>query len=150
MVGSFQPLARCAIAAAFVLAASGASAQLAVYKAAGPAGQTTPTDGSDASVQPLEATADPENPAPQVKRRALPSRNSAMVNANEAKRRLAQAELKRSLGTEPLPGETTRGPDGVAVNSRYWERQIKLRIEVESALRRVNATQRPPLAHRSP
>jgi hypothetical protein len=71
-----------------------------------------------------------------------------MVNANEAKRRLAQAELKRSLGIEPMPGETTRGPDGIVVNGRYWQRQVKLRIEVESALRRVNATQRPLLAHR--
>jgi hypothetical protein len=39
-----------------------------------------------------------------------------------------------------------RGPEGVAVNSRYWQRQVKLRIEVETALRRVNATQRPLLA----
>src|SRR5688572_11014145 len=146
MVGSLQPLGRCAIAAALLLAASGASAQLAVYKAADPAGQTTHTDGSDASVQPLEATADPENPAPQVKRRALPSRNSAMVNANEARRRLAQAELKRRLGKAPLPGETTRGPEGVAVNDRYWQRQVKLRIEADEAQRRVNATQKTVLA----
>jgi hypothetical protein len=146
MVGSLQPLGRCAIAAALLLAASGASAQLAVYKAADPAGQTTHTDGSGASVQPLEATADPENPAPQVKRRALPSRNSAMVNANEAKRRLAQAELKRRLGKAPLPGETTRGPGGVAVNDRYWQRQVKLRIEADEAQRRVNVTQKTVLA----
>ena len=142
MAGSFQPLARSAVAVAFLWAASGASAQLAVYKAADPAGQPAHTDGADAPVKPLEAATDPENPASQLKRRALPSRNSAMVNANEAKRRLAQAELKRSLGKEPMPGETTRGPEGVAVNSRYWQRQDKLRAEVDQALRRVNYTQR--------
>jgi hypothetical protein len=146
MVGSFQPLARSAIAAAFLLAASGASAQLAVYKAADPLGQTSHSDTSDASTKPLEASADSESPAPQVKRRALPSRNSAMVNANEARRRLAQAELKRSRGKSPLPGETTRGPDGVAVNDRYWQRQVKLRIEADEAQRRVNATQKTALA----
>ena len=147
MVGSVQPLARSVCAAALFWAASGAWAQLAVYKSVDP-GQATYAEGPGAPSSPQEATADPESAAPQVKKRALPSRNSAMVNANEARRRLAQAELKRSQGTEPLPGETTRGPDGVAVNSRYWERQVKLRMEVESALRRVNATQRPPLAHR--
>lgn len=141
MAGSFQPLARAAVAVAFLWAASGASAQLAVYKAADPAGQTTPAD-AEAAVKPVEAAADPESSAPQVKRRALPSRNSAMVNANEAKRRLAQAELKRSLGKDPMPGETTRGPDGVTVNSRYWQRQDRLRAEVDQALRRVNYTQR--------
>jgi hypothetical protein len=148
MVGSVQSLARCAIATAFFWATSGAWAQLAVYKTVEPAAQTNNTDSPDASSGPQEATVDPEGAAPQAKRRALPSRNSAMVNANEAKRRLAQAELKRSLGLEPMPGETTRGPDGITVNGRYWQRQVKLRVEVESALRRVNATQRPLLAHR--
>ena len=148
MVGSFQPLVRAAVALALLWAASGASAQLAVYKAADPAGQPARTDGADAAVKPVEAATEQESPAPQVKRRALPSRNSAMVNANEARRRLAQAELKRSLGKEPMPGETTRGPDGVTVNSRYWQRQVKLRIEVDQALRRFNATQRPLLANR--
>jgi hypothetical protein len=119
---------------------------LAVYKAADPVGQTTHSDGPDASVKSQEAATDPESPAPQVKRRALPSRNSAMVNANEARRRLAQAELKRSVGKAPLPGETTRGPDGVAVNNRYWQRQVKLRIEADEAQRRVNATQKMVLA----
>jgi hypothetical protein len=121
---------------------------LAVYKAADPSSPAASTDGADAPAKPLEAASDPENPAPQVKRRALPSRNSAMVNANEARRRLAQAELKRSLGKDPLPGETTRGPDGVSLSSRYWQRQVKLRSEVDQAQRRVNATQRPLLANR--
>jgi hypothetical protein len=147
MVGSFQPLARSAVAVALFWAASGASAQLAVYKVADPA-EPTHIDVAEAPLKPLEAAADPENSAPQVKRRALPSRNSAKVNANEAKRRLAQAELKRSLGKEPMPGETTRGPDGVSVNSRYWQRQVQLRIEVDQALRRVNATQQPQLANK--
>jgi hypothetical protein len=90
-----------------------------------------------------EAAAAPESTAAAPpKRSALPSRRSSMINANEAKRRLAQAELKRSAGIEPLPGEYARGPDGITVNNRYWQRQEKLRIEVDQALRRVNYTER--------
>lgn len=68
------------------------------------------------------------------------SPRSSLVNANEAKRRLAQAELKRSLGAEPRPGEFKRTPQGIHVNYRYWQRQEKLRVEVELAQRRVNVT----------
>jgi hypothetical protein len=78
----------------------------------------------------------------RARRPPIPSQRSSMVNANEARRRLAQAELKRSLGAEPLPGEFTRTPRGLAVNYRYWQRQEKLRMEVDQAQRRVNVTVR--------
>lgn len=89
-----------------------------------------------------------EAPAAEPRRRALPSRGSALVNTNEAKRRLAQTERKRRLGKEPLGGEITQGPGGTMVSYRYWQRQEKLRIEVERAQHRVNVVQRPLPAQR--
>jgi hypothetical protein len=77
----------------------------------------------------------------RARKPAIPARGS-LVNANEARRRLAQAEAKRRLGAEPLAGEFTRTPRGISVNFRYWQRQERLRVEVEQAQRRVNVTQR--------
>jgi hypothetical protein len=71
------------------------------------------------------------------------SRRGALVNAAEAERRLAQAQLRRQRGLEPLAGESSGGN----VNYRYWKRQEKLRHEVEQAQRRLNHVQRPQLAH---
>ena len=73
-------------------------------------------------------------------------RRAALVEANEAERRLAQARLKRERGAAPLPGEQARG-EGY-VNDRYWRRQEKLRLEVEQALRRFNETRRSVYASR--
>lgn len=71
----------------------------------------------------------------------------ATVNASEAERRLAQARLKRRQGIAPLPGERARGSAAGVLNIRYWKRQEKLRLLVEQAQRRSNATaQRPQLA----
>lgn len=65
-----------------------------------------------------------------------------MVEANEAERRLKQARLARERGAEPLSTERVRGAGARAVNHRYWQRQEKLRLEVEFALRRSNETRR--------
>jgi hypothetical protein len=67
------------------------------------------------------------------------SRRGAIVNASEAERRLAQAQLTRQHGLQPLPGERAPG-SGSGVNYRYWRRQEKLRLDVEKAQQRVNAT----------
>ena len=73
-------------------------------------------------------------------RRPAPSPRNSLVTANEAKRRLAQAELQRKLGAEPLAGEFTRTTHGISVNYRYWQRQDRLRAEVDRAQKRVNVT----------
>jgi len=123
-------------------AAAGASAQTA-YQQADAAGSTSITDRSDTTASPAAATV----PAPEVAK--VPLRNSkisarraALIEANEAARRLAQARLARERGAEPLRGERARGSDASVVNHRYWRRQEKLRHEVEQALRRSNETGR--------
>jgi Domain of unknown function (DUF4124) len=133
------------IAAAFLCTATAASAQLAVYKSIDSEGRITYTDRQEPESQLVDG-AESAAPAAEPRRRALPSRGSALVNANEAKRRLAQAERKRKLGKTPLAGESTQGPDGTTVSYRYWQRQEKLRVEVEKAQRRANAVQRPVFA----
>ena len=65
-------------------------------------------------------------------------RNARNVEMNEAARRLKQAQLERSLGAEPLPGELVRGTGAASVNYRYWKRQERLRQVVEQAQRRAN------------
>ncbi len=67
-------------------------------------------------------------------------RQTAVIEANEAARRLKQARLTRNRGAEPLPAERVRSAGADAVNHRYWRRQEKLRLEVEQALRRSNET----------
>lgn len=78
----------------------------------------------------------------------IASRRATSIDANEAARRLRQAQLKRKHGTEPLPGEQDRGSGAGVVNHRYWLRQDKLRNVVEQAQRRSNETRQLLLAHR--
>ena len=148
MVGSVRSLVRAATAAAFLWIATGASAQLAVYRSVDPAGHVPYTDRTETAPLPTESSSESDAPAPAPKRQYVPTKRAIQVNANEAKRRLAQAELKRKLGEAPRAGEFTQVAGGIAVNHRYWQRQEKLRIEVDKAQRRVNVTQRPLLAHR--
>jgi hypothetical protein len=142
MVGSVRSLVRAATAAAFLCAATGASAQLLLSKSVDPEGHVAHTDRTESAPLP-DSSHEPE--APQPRRSVVPSRRGAQVNASEAKRRLAQAELKRKLGEAPLPGERAQVAGGIVVNYRYWQRQEKLRIEVEHAQRRVNSTNRTAL-----
>jgi len=79
----------------------------------------------------------PESPKPAARAGLMTSRQSASIDASEAARRLAQAELMRSAGADPLPGE---------LNERYFQRQEKLRVLVERARQRVNETRLPLLA----
>jgi len=127
-------------AAAFACAATGPSAQT-VHRQLDAEGRITFSDRADATpASPAEAAPAAE-PTP-VRKSAISPRRGAMVEANEAERRLKQARLARARGAEPLPTERVRGAGAGAVNHRYWQRQEKLRLEVELALRRSNETRR--------
>jgi hypothetical protein len=139
---------------ALLCAAMGASAQT-IYKQVDSAGRTTFTDRPDPSL-PAQSMAGPgsiASAAPEAPKLAAPgtlltSRRSAFIDANEAARRLAQAELMRSEGANPLPGEQSHGAAGLVPNQRYVQRQEKLRLMVERARQRVNETRLPLLAQR--
>ena len=138
---------RCTLlAVAFALFAANASAQ-AIYSTVAADGHKTFSDRSDAMPEPaLESAPVSSEPKAPARRPLVSSRLSATVNVHEAERRLAQAQRKRSLGLAPLAGESTKVPGGIVVNARYWQRQEKLRIEVEHAQRRMNQVHKPQLA----
>lgn len=71
---------------------------------------------------------------------AVSSRDNAMVNASEAARRLAQAQLERTQGAKPLPGEMAQGSGASAGDHHYRQRQEKLLHVVEQAQRRFDKT----------
>ncbi len=134
-------------AAALICAAPGALPQMAaVYKHVDPSGNTLYTDHPDASSSALQESAADSETKRAPARPAVSSRRFALVNSNEAQRRLAQAQLKRKQGEAPLPREIVRSPAGTRVTYSYWQRQEKLRIEVEQAQRRINTLQRPQRA----
>ena len=72
----------------------------------------------------------------------MPSRSAAIIDANEAMRRLGQAELERKEGAERLSGEQARSGDASEANQRYRQRQEELRRAVEYAQRRSDKTDR--------
>ncbi|MEK6245697.1 MAG: DUF4124 domain-containing protein, partial [Pseudomonadota bacterium] len=127
-------------AAALVCAATGVSAQT-IYKQVSAVGHVTFTDQPDATAARQTAT-DPALEVTKAPARifTISSRRAATINANEAARRLGEAQLKRKQGAEPLPGEQAQGSDASTVNHRYWWRQEKLRLVVEQAQRRSNET----------
>jgi hypothetical protein len=118
-------------AALLACVAVNAAAQT-VYKNVDDEGRTTFTD---------------QPPAQPSGRLATP-RRGGKVDMTESARRLKQARLERTLGAAPAPGELNRGPGAPTVNHRYWQRQEKLRIVVERALRRSNETGRLIVASR--
>ena len=73
---------------------------------------------------------------------AMSSRGAAIINSNEAVRRLRQAEREREQGAERLPGEQAHGADVNEMNRRYWQRQDELRRAVEQAQRRSDKAHR--------
>jgi len=79
---------------------------------------------------------------------AISSRQAAVTDANEAARRLRQAQLEREQGAERLPGEQAHATDASGVNPPYWRRQEELRRGVELAQRRSSETGRSLRAHR--
>ena len=78
----------------------------------------------------------------------MSSRGAAIIDANEAMRRLEQVELELKQGAERLVGEQAHGADANAANQRYRQRQDDLRRAVEHAQRRSDKTGR-ALASRS-
>ena len=127
------------LASALLFFATGVPAQ-AIYSKVDSGGHATYSDLPFKAAEP-EAESTPADVAPRapVGVMRIGSRRGAIVNAHEAQRRLAQAQLKRRQGNAPLAGERVQG-SGASVNHRYWRRQEKLRLEVENAQRRANAT----------
>jgi ribosomal protein L19E len=73
---------------------------------------------------------------------AISSRPAAIIDSKEAARRLGKAQLARSQGAQPLPGERAGSAGASVVNHRYWQRQEKLRRAVEQAQHRSQLAQR--------
>lgn len=135
-------------AAAWLCAATGVPAQT-IYKQVDAAGHTTYTDRPDTTLPPQAASI----PALDVRtalasNSAMSSRGAALIDANEAARRLRQAQLERELGAERLPGEEAHGADASVANQRYRQRQDELRRRVELAQRRLSDAVRSLSAHR--
>ena len=136
----FRSIAANLCALALLCAATGTQAQT-IYKQVDAAGKVTFTDRPDSSL-PAQSMTGPllEAPKPPVGVVLITSRRSAAINANEAGRRLAQAQLMRREGEGLLPGDLTHGSGEKVPNQRYWRRQEKLRVLVEQAQQRTNET----------
>jgi hypothetical protein len=127
------------LAVSLALCAASASAQT-IFTSVSLDGHKSFSDRADAATESVPEL-DPESSAPKAagRRPLVSSRLSATVNLHEAERRLALAQLKRQQGLEPLPGERAQG-SATRVSYRYWRRQERLRLDVEKAQQRVNAT----------
>jgi hypothetical protein len=146
---SLRNIASNLCALALLFAATVATAQATIYKQVDSAGRITFTDRPDPNL-PAQSMTGPalEAPKPPAGVALMASRRSAAINANEAGRRLAQAQLMRSQGADLLPGERTFDSGAGVPNQRYWQRQERLRVLVEQAQQRVNETRLPLLAQR--
>lgn len=82
---------------------------------------------------------EPPAAQPPRKRVVLP-RKIGKVDVKEAARRLERAQFERKQGVEPRPGEFIQVSGVRVVNYRYWKRQEQLRLVVEGAQRRSQAT----------
>jgi hypothetical protein len=123
------------LAAALLSFCASALAQT-IYSKVDPDGHATFSDIPSTAPETGPEDVSPKTPAGIVRKG---SRRGSSIDASEAERRLAQARLKRQHGMRPLPGELASG-SGSGLNYRYWRRQERLRLEVERAQQRVNAT----------
>ena len=146
--GYLRNIASGLCALALLCAATGALAQT-IYKQVDLAGRVTFTDRPDVNL-PVQAmtTAALEAPKPPARAGLITPRRSASIDANEAALRLARAQLKRSGGADLLPGDLTHGSGEGVPNQHYWQRQDKLRVQVEKAQQRSNETRLALLAQR--
>jgi hypothetical protein len=127
---------------ALLCIAAGVSAQ-AIHKEIDAAGRVTYTDQPDATPTWHLATIPALDVASALARNAaISSRFAAIIDVDEAARRLRQALLERSLGAERLPSERAHGADAAAANLRYRLRQEDLHREVERAMQRATLTAR--------
>jgi hypothetical protein len=126
------------LAIALLLAAANVSAQT-IYMKVSPAGHKSFSDTPDSTPDP-EAAPEGEKWRAPAGTMARGSRRAAVVNANEARRRLGQAQLDRKQGSHPLPRELASGQGATVVHHSYWRRQENLRLMVEQAQRRSNET----------
>jgi hypothetical protein len=131
------------LAVALMLAAASASAQQ-IHTEASLDGQKSFSDQPDPAPEAAPATGARRTPAGTM---AKGSKGAALVNSNEAQRRLAQVQRKRQQALAPLPNEKVQG-SRTQVDHRYWMRQEKMRREVEQAQRRSNETRQLQLAQR--
>jgi hypothetical protein len=133
------------LATALALCAASASAQM-IHTSVSLDGHKSFSDRAETIAEPVaEAVAARRTPAGTM---ARGSRGAVLVNANEAERRLAQAQRKRSKGMALQSGESDRIHGGVVVNTRYWIRQQGLDLEVDRAQRRANEVRQLTLAQR--
>jgi hypothetical protein len=129
-------------AALFLCAAADVSAQ-DVYKHVDAAGRTIYADQPGAMPPQRTATISALDVSSALAgNTAISSRTAATIDGNEAARRLEKAQLERTQGAEPLPGEQDRSAGASVVKHRYWQRQEKLRRVVEQAQRRSHRVQR--------
>jgi hypothetical protein len=129
-------------------AAAGVSAQT-IYKQVDAAGRITFTDRPDTTPTPGAATVPVSDVADALARNAaISSRRGAMIDANEATRRLEQAQAERKHGADRQPGGQPHGIDASMADDRYWRRQEQLQRAVEQAERRSSETGRALRAHR--
>lgn len=136
------------LAVMLVVAAASTSAQT-LYTKVDLDGHKTLSDRPDTTPEPAaEAASGLQAPRTPAGTMAKGSQRAAIVNANEARRRLGQAQLKRKQGVQPLPGELAQGQGPDMVKHNYWRRQEKLRQMVEQAQRRANETSGLLLAQR--
>lgn len=77
---------------------------------------------------------------PPPRKTVVLPRRGGKVDVSEAARRLEHARLARKQGFEPRAGEFIQVSGKRTLNYRYWQRQEKLRVAVEQAQRRSQAT----------
>jgi len=128
-------------AVALLCAPAGVAAQL-VYKQFDAAGRITYSDRSDpaSSTSTATVTAALDVERALARSTAMSSRGAAIIDANEAERRLKQVE--REQCPEQPPPVQARGADAIAVNHRQASCQHELRRAIERAQRRVDKASR--------
>jgi len=136
------------LAAVLALCAASASAQM-IHTSVNLDGHKTFSDRADTMPESVPEAV-PAKPAWRTPAGTMSkgSRGAVLVNANEAERRLAQAQRKRNKGMALESGESDKISGGILVNARYWNRQEKLELDVDRAQRRANEMRQPTLAQR--
>lgn len=129
-------------AAAILCAAAGVSAQT-IYKQVGPGGSITYTDRPDATPSPQPETVPALDVANALAgKTAMSSRGAALIDANEAARRLRQTQLEHAQDAKRLPGAQADGTDASAASDRHRRRLEERRRAIERAQIRLHEARR--------